>query len=165
MVSPLVVTLIFTSINHFFEQHIWSWLRWNQSFPEGQGLPKTWLPCFLIITTYLGRIFVLASNILTHFLSFCIRFCSFIAFGCVKSKSDVNCVFIFWKIGSCTVTCARRAILSDAAEENALLVKLSVDIQNEWLCYATVALFPRFIQNISKCRVYFMIGPMFTLNN
>lgn len=84
------------------------------------------------------------------------RFCSFIAFGCVKSKSDVNCVFIFWKMGSCTVTCARRARLSDAAEENALLVKLSVDIQNEWLCYATVALARYSFKKISKNLIHFM---------
>lgn len=83
--------------------------------------------------TYLGRTFVLASSILTHFLSFCMRFCNFIALGCVKSKSAVNWLFIFWKTGSCTVACARRARLSDAAEENApltVLVTLSVDIQN-----------------------------------
>lgn len=55
------------------------------------------------------------------------------AFGCVKSKSAVNWLFIFWKTGSCTVACARRARLSDAAEENAPLTELetlSVDIEN-----------------------------------
>lgn len=86
-----------------------------------------------VMTTYLGNTLVLASSILTHFLSFCMRFCSFMALGCVKSKSAVNWVFIFWKTGSCTVACARLARLSDAAEENAPLTELettSVDIQN-----------------------------------
>lgn len=90
--------------------------------------------CLTELCTYLGKTFVFASSILTHFLSFCIRFCNFIAFGCEKSKSAVNWVFIFWKTGSCTVACARRARLSDAAEENAPLTELveilSVDIQN-----------------------------------
>jgi len=36
----------------------------------------------------------------------------------LKSKSVVNWLFIFWKIGSCAVACARRARDSDAALEN-----------------------------------------------
>ena len=36
----------------------------------------------------------------------------------VKSKSVVNWLFIFWKIGSCAVACALRANDSDAALEN-----------------------------------------------
>lgn len=71
---------------------------------------------------YLGNCFVFPSKIFIHFLNLTIRLCSRRAPGTLKSKSLINCCFMVWKSGSCTVACALLARDSEAADMKVLLI-------------------------------------------
>lgn len=81
---------------------------------------------------YFGSSLVFASRSLIHFFSSTIRLCSFVAPDTLKSKSLVNCCFIFWNTGSWAVIWARLARDSLAAVENCWLTAetFSIPIPN-----------------------------------